>query len=292
VAVVAATNLVPPASAAANPRLTAERATALFLANDKVADWLNRYPTAGRATGATYEPEPSKCSSGTQGGCWNVTVTWKKNDKVDAGVIASGKVDDLTTRVTEAWTGPQVAWKMARGYAGAFGGKKINSLRYWLPFCFVFLLGLMDFRRLLSVRNLDLLALLSFSVSLWYFNHGNIFTSVPLMYPPLVYAIARTASHSKWLSSPDPSRASSSRTSFVSCVVSARAVTCSSRAATGSANSQSTRDVSAPRRSKTSRVRPRWSSCPPSCEVATSNSQKARPTSRLTSMAMPIRCSC
>jgi len=191
VAVLAATNLVPPASAAANPRLTTERATALFLANDKVADWLNRYPTAGRATSATYEPEPSKCSSGTQGGCWNVTVTWKKNDKVDAGVIASGKVDDLTTRVTEAWTGPQVAWKMARGYAGAFGGKKINSLRYWLPFCFVFLLGLMDFRRPLSVRNLDLLALLSFSVSLWYFNHGNIFTSVPLVYPPLVYLLAR-----------------------------------------------------------------------------------------------------
>ena len=35
-----------------------------------------------------------------------------------------------TTRpgvVTEAWTGPQVAWKMARGYDGAFGGSEINS---------------------------------------------------------------------------------------------------------------------------------------------------------------------
>jgi len=46
-----------------------------------------------------------------------------------------------------------------------------------------FLLGLFDFRRPLSLRNLDLLALLSFSVSLWFFNHGNIFTSVPLAYP-------------------------------------------------------------------------------------------------------------
>jgi hypothetical protein len=93
--------------------------------------------------------------------------------------------------VTEAWTGPQVAWKMARGYDGAFGGREINKLSYWLAFCIAFLLGLADFRRLLSLRNLDLLALLSFSVSLWYFNHGDIFTSVPLVYPPLVYLLAR-----------------------------------------------------------------------------------------------------
>ncbi|TML80889.1 MAG: hypothetical protein E6G09_13615 [Actinobacteria bacterium] len=190
-AVLAAAILVPAASGAAQPRLTKERATALFLGNDKVADWLDRYPHDGRVTDATYEPDSSKCSAGGTGGCWNVTVTWKKNDKVDAGVIATGKVDDSTTRVTEAWTGPQVAWKMARGYEGAFGGKKINSLRYWLPFCFVFLLGLLDFRRPLSLRNLDLVALLSFSVSLWYFNHGNVFTSVPLVYPPLLYLLAR-----------------------------------------------------------------------------------------------------
>jgi hypothetical protein len=80
---------------------------------------------------------------------------------------------------------------MARGYEGAFGGERINSLRYWLPFCFIFLLGLADFRRPFSVRNLDLLVLLSLSVSLWFFNHGDIFTSVPLVYPPLVYLLAR-----------------------------------------------------------------------------------------------------
>ena len=33
--------------------------------------------------------------------------------------------------------------------------------------------------------------LLSFSVSLWYFNRGDIFTSVPLVYPPLLYLIGR-----------------------------------------------------------------------------------------------------
>jgi hypothetical protein len=196
VAVVAAAAACATASAAGTAappekaRLTEERAVALFLGNDKVADWLDRYPVQGRATDATFEPDSAKCSAGNEGGCWNVTVTWK-NGKADAGQIATGKVDDRTARVTEAWTGAQVAWKMARGYDGAFGGHKINSVRYWLPFCLLFLLGLADLRRPLSLRNLDLVALLSFSVSLWYFNHGNVFAIAPLAYPPLLYLLAR-----------------------------------------------------------------------------------------------------
>jgi hypothetical protein len=178
-------------SSASKPRLTKDRATALFLGNNKVADWLDRYPRKGRVTDATYEADASKCSAGAVNGCWTVHVWWSKNKQVDAGEIAQGKVDDSSTRVTEAWTGPQVAWKMARGYEGAFGGKKINTWPVWLAFCVAFLLGLADFRRPLSLRNFDLLALLSFSVSLWYFNDGNIFTSVPLVYPPLVYLLAR-----------------------------------------------------------------------------------------------------
>ncbi|MBA3734129.1 MAG: hypothetical protein H0W90_02850 [Actinobacteria bacterium] len=171
--------------------MTKERAVALFLANGKVADWLDRYPVKGRVKDATYESDSTKCAAGAQSGCWTVRVWWSKNKQVDAGEIAEGKVDDGSTRVTEAWTGPQVAWKMARGYDGAFGGKKINTLSVWLAFCAVFLLGLFDFRRPLSLRNLDLIALLSFSVSLWFFNHGNIFTSVPLAYVPMAYLLAR-----------------------------------------------------------------------------------------------------
>src|SRR4029079_5090739 len=48
-----------------------------------------------------------------------------------------------------------------------------------------------DLRRPFSLRNLDLLVLLSFSVSLWFFNRGDIFTSVPLAYPPLLYLLGR-----------------------------------------------------------------------------------------------------
>ncbi len=171
-------------------RLTKQRAIAIFLRDDKVADWLDRYPREGRITDATFEPDPAHCTSGTEGSCWEVKVWWKRG-KTDAGQIADGRIEDQTGRVTEAWTGPQVAWKMARGYKGAFGGKRINEPAVWLGFCAVFLLGLLDFRRLLSWRNLDLLVLLSFSVSLWFFNRGNVFASVPLVYPPLLYLLGR-----------------------------------------------------------------------------------------------------
>jgi hypothetical protein len=163
--------------AVTKPRLTKQHATAIFVADRKIADWLRHYPAKTRTTDATFKD-----------GSWTIKI-WTSIDKV--GEVATGRVDDATGAVTEAWTGPQVAWKMARGYDGAFGGKQINSLRIWLAFCAVFLLGLADFRRPLSLRNLDLLALLSFSVSLWYFNEGHVFTSVPLAYPPLVYLLGR-----------------------------------------------------------------------------------------------------
>jgi uncharacterized membrane protein len=158
-------------------QLTKAQATAILLANDKVADWLRRYPHAGRTTDATYSADD---------GSWTVHVWWR-----DAGEIARGRVDDDTKSVLEAWTGPQVAWSMARGYDGAFGGKELNNPILWIALSALFLIGLADLRRLRSARNLDLLALLSFGVSLAYFNAGDVFTSVPLAYPPLVYLLGR-----------------------------------------------------------------------------------------------------
>jgi hypothetical protein len=168
----------PFAPVAPKQALTEARATAAFLAAPKVKSWVGRYPKSSLVKEATYDKTYRD---------WDVKV-WSG----PAGEIASGRVDDLSGAVTEAWTGPQVAWAMARGGSGAFGGKKINSLTVWLGFCAVFLVGLADLRRLLSVRNLDLLALLSFSISLWYFNHGRIFVSVPLVYPGLLYLLGRT----------------------------------------------------------------------------------------------------
>ncbi len=104
--------------------------------------------------------------------------------------------------VLTAWTGPQVAWEMARGIPGAFGGTRINSYSVWLGFCAVFLFGLVDWRRPLSLRNLDVLFLLSFSLSLWFFNRGNVFAAMPLAYPGMVWLLVHAASGSAWRDRP------------------------------------------------------------------------------------------
>ena len=90
----------------------------------------------------------------------------------------------------EQWTGFQVAWTMARGYPGAFG-RHVNALYVWLPLCVLFLIPFLNPRRPFSLLHLDLLVLLSFSVSLALFNHAHIYGSVPLVYPPLLYLLVR-----------------------------------------------------------------------------------------------------
>jgi hypothetical protein len=55
----------------------------------------------------------------------------------------------------------------------------------------VFLIGLADLRRPFSLRNLDLVMLLSPTASLWYFNQGDVFTAVPLFYPALIWVVLR-----------------------------------------------------------------------------------------------------
>jgi hypothetical protein len=121
------------------------------------------------------------------GGRWQVSFyTHGKNPK-EIGLVY---VLDSSGRVTEAWTGPQVAWTMARGYAGAFG-RKVNSPWVWGALCLLFLAPFFDWRRPLRVRNLDLVALLALTVSLAYFNDAQIDVSVPLAYPPLLYLLGR-----------------------------------------------------------------------------------------------------
>jgi hypothetical protein len=160
------------------PRLTESEVVRAFLAYPEVERWLERYPP-GPTTDASFDEDE---------GSWTVHV-WSG----DAGEIARGVVVDADRSVTEAWTGPQVAWQMARGRPGAFGGKLLTSWPMWLGLSAIFLVGLVDVRRPLSVRTLDLLVLLSFGVSLAFFNSGRVFASASLAVPPLVYLLARTA---------------------------------------------------------------------------------------------------
>jgi hypothetical protein len=157
--------------------LTRKRALRDFERFPKVAAWLSRYPRSGRSDEETFD---------ANSGDWTVKIWWGA-----AGEIAEGKVVDATGAVSEAWTGPQVAWGMARGSPGAFGGTAINNPWIWGAFCLVFFAGLADWRRPLSLRNLDLLFLLSPTASLWFFNHGDVFTAVPLFYPLLVWVVVR-----------------------------------------------------------------------------------------------------
>jgi hypothetical protein len=160
------------------PSLTEEQATAALLLHPKVERWLDRYPPKPQ-TDATFDRVKRT---------WTVNV-WSGN----AGEIATGTVADADGHVLEAWTGPQVAWRMARGRPGAFGGKQLNSWPVWLGLSAIFLVGLTDLRRPVSMRTLDLLVLLSFGISLAFFNRGQVFQSAALAVPPLIYLAVRTA---------------------------------------------------------------------------------------------------
>jgi hypothetical protein len=99
-------------------------------------------------------------------------------------------VDDDTGKVTQAWTGFQVAWTMARGYDGAFG-RIVNAWYIWLPVCLMFVLPFIPWRRRPTLLHLDLSMFLFFSVSLAFFNHADIGMSTPLFYVPLIYLLVR-----------------------------------------------------------------------------------------------------
>jgi len=123
-------------------------------------------------------------SASTVEGHWE--VAYFAGDEEVALVL----VDPETGKVTESWTGYQVLWKMARGYEGAFG-HKLNAPYVFLPLCVLFLVGLIDWRRPWRPATLDLVVLLGFGVSNYFFNRAEIGVSAPLVYPVLLYLFGR-----------------------------------------------------------------------------------------------------
>ncbi len=164
---------IPPAGR----RLSSDRVLEIAEALPKMRAVRKEYP--GSYAGA-YLKGPER---------WQVSFFSKKGAKEIGQVI----IADSSGGVLEQWTGFQVAWTMARGYPGAFG-EHVNALYVWIPLCLLFFIPFFDWRRPLSLLHLDLLALLSFSVSLAFFNHAHIYASVPLAYPPLLYLLARMLS--------------------------------------------------------------------------------------------------
>jgi hypothetical protein len=126
--------------------------------------------------------DPSTYTRGP--GRWQ--ISWFAGDEE----VVQVHVSDSLRLVLETWTGPQVAWRMARGYEGAFG-RTFNAPYVWIPLGLLFLAPFIDPRRPFRLLHLDLLMLVGFAVSHVYFNRGEVFTSVPLVYPALAYLLLR-----------------------------------------------------------------------------------------------------
>jgi hypothetical protein len=127
-------------------------------------------------------------------------VSWFSSGKHQVE-LAQVYIDDATGAVTQVWTGFQVAWTMARGYPGAFG-RRVNAWYVWVPLCLLFMAPFVPLRRTRlradgrrrrawSLLQLDLLVLVSLSLSLAFFNHATIGLSTPLIYPFMLYLLVR-----------------------------------------------------------------------------------------------------
>jgi hypothetical protein len=162
----------------ASAGISSVRASALALATPVVRAELRRHPRA--------YPQVSSEPGEWQVGLYSGTTE-----------IAEVLVAKADGRILGAYSGYAVAWVMARGLPGEYGGL-LDSVWVWVPLSFVFLAPFLQWRRPLAIANLDLLALSAFSISLAFFNNAAIAASVPLVYPPLLYLLARAA----WLARP------------------------------------------------------------------------------------------
>jgi hypothetical protein len=161
----------------AGHRLSGRQAQAIASRNEKVHEALRKYPTA--------KPEVFLKGRTRWQVSWFTPGTGK--DRVE---VAQVYVDDATGAILEAWTGPQVAWTMTRGYSGAFG-RKVNSPWVWIPLSLLFVAPFITPRRLRRWLHLDLLVLVAFGVSVAYFNDANLDAAVPIVFVLLLYLLAR-----------------------------------------------------------------------------------------------------
>jgi len=166
--------LSPTAAAAAPQKVTQGRAIEIAKQDPKAIAAAEQHPD--------LSPSASRNEST---GLWEVGFFTSGNEVVQV------VVHPVSGEIVESWTGYQVAWRMARGYPGAFG-RMINAPYIWLPLCAIFVLGLLDWRWPFRLAHLDLLVLVGgFGLSHYFFNDADIGLSVPLAYPPLVYLLAR-----------------------------------------------------------------------------------------------------
>jgi hypothetical protein len=170
----AATLLLPPPAGAAPQKISQTKAVHIARQDPKAI--------------AAFREHPDLTPSATRD---EATGDWNVGFFTGGDEVVQVVVDDFGGDVLESWSGYQVAWRMARGYPGAFG-RMISAPYFWLPLCAIFVLGLLDWRRPFRLAHLDLLVIVAgFGLSHYFFNRGNIGLSVPLAYPPLIYLLGR-----------------------------------------------------------------------------------------------------
>jgi hypothetical protein len=176
--------LAPAAAAAQDPKLPASQTTPprFFTRSAEQVERIAERAPKARAARRDGPLDPTAYTRGI--GRWQVSFFRDGKERVQV------QVDDKSGAILEQWSGDQVAWRMARGYPGAFG-RKLNAPYVWIPLCVLFLLPFVDFRRPLRLLHLDLLVLLGFGASHVFFNRGEIGVSVPLVYPVLLYLLVR-----------------------------------------------------------------------------------------------------
>ena len=176
--------VLPGASGIEYPELSEREAVKLAAASPEVRDELLDH--GPYTTRATYED-----------GEWTVRFYVDEQGAVGGRPTSFGKeiatvgVNDKSWALNYVYTGDQVGWNMARGEQGAYG-KQANYWWVWLPLSLVFAAAFWRTDRLISWRNLDIVALLGFLVSHGFFREGMVPEAVVLWYPPLVYLFLRT----------------------------------------------------------------------------------------------------
>jgi hypothetical protein len=155
------------------PRLTSAEAITLARRSGALRSWIAQYP--GVEATATLGDDR----------VWTVAF-----DDRNGAQVAAARVSDTAMMLTNVRTGPQVDWQLARGEPSSYG-RLANRWWVFVPLCVLFVAGLADWRRPLSLRTVDLLVMVSFGVSLHWFIHGDLFVSTPLVYPPLLYLLVR-----------------------------------------------------------------------------------------------------
>ena len=163
------------------PRAAADGAAgdALFLARRE-----------GRAPGSTATREQDRVTDATfdaKRGDWKVSVWWG-----NAGEIAIGRVDDAHRRRHRGVDGAagrvEDGPRLQRARSAARDQHRRHLARASASSSCS---GSATCAGRSACATSTCSSLLSFSVSLWFFNRGEIFTSVPLVYPPLLYLLAR-----------------------------------------------------------------------------------------------------